>query len=400
MRQSDTATGVLIPDSRSGKCVSCVRSLGSKNVRTVVATEDPVGSAAGASKYCDETVRVPSPHDNILAYKNALLSFAGRDDINAIIPAREEDAFVLSKYRSEFANHVAPIWPPFETLATVQDGIALAEVARDLDIPVPETTTFDEVTDWDRELILKARYSILTDSYVDFLEPENCEGQIPPVHHSPGPPPDRDAVLDRMLGHVPLVQSYVPIDSEYSVRAMYDEGEAVATSVRKQIRGMSYAGGVSVFRELVENERVETLAKRLLDHLEWHGLATVQFIKTDGADSYTLLEVNPRIWTSLPLDVQAGADYPYFYWLLATDEREQIEPGHETGYANHLLYGELMYLDSVLRGEYENADRPGLTASVKDIAVSLYRHPNFDYLDRDDPQPFVRAIRNRVAGGY
>jgi len=57
----------------------------------------------------------------------------------------------------------------------------------------------------------------------------------------------------------------------------------------------------SVYRDLVEDDRIETLGRRLLDHLDWHGLATVQFIKSAETGDYWLLEVNPRTWTSIPL---------------------------------------------------------------------------------------------------
>lgn len=391
--------GVLVPESNSAKSLTCVRSLGSRGIRVVVAAEDPARSPAAASRYCDEAVTVPSPHENLLAYKNALLSFAARSDIATVIPNREEDAFVLSRYRSAFADHVAPIWPSFEALATAQDGYALAGAAAEAGVPAPETALFDEVTDWDRELILKARYAVLTDAYVDHLGPTECEGQIPPRQHAPGPPPDREAVLDHMLGHVPVVQEYVPIETEYSVRALYDDGEAVLTSVRRQDRGMSYAGGASVFRRLVDEPELEALARRLLDHLEWNGLATVQFIEAADTGEYRLLEINPRTWTSIPCDVRAGADYPYAVWQLAVGDRDGIDPDHEIGYATHLLYGELSYLRSVLTDDYPNVERPTVARSLWDVASSMYRHPNFDFVARDDPRPFVRAIRNRVAGG-
>jgi len=397
MTAAPSGDGVLVPESDSAKSLTCVRSLGSRGIRTIVAAEDPSRSPAAASRYCDETVTVPSPHENLLAYKNALQSFAARDDVATIIPNREEDAFVLARYRSEFAAHVAPVWPSFEALAVAQDGFALAEAAAEAGIRVPETQLFDDVTDWDRELILKARYAVLTDAYADFLGPTECEGQIPPRQHSPGDPPDRQEVLDHMLGHVPVVQEYVPIGTEYSVRALYDEGEAVMTSVRRQDRGMSYAGGASVFRQLVENPELEALARRLLDHLEWHGLATVQFIEEAGTGAYWLLEINPRTWTSIPCDVRAGADYPYAVWQLAVGDREGIDPTHEVGFATHLLYGEVKYLTSVLTKEYPNVDRPTFGRSVWEVLASVYTHPNFDYLTGDDPRPFLRAIRNQVA---
>ncbi|MFP4211984.1 MAG: ATP-grasp domain-containing protein, partial [Alkalispirochaeta sp.] len=270
--------------------------------------------------------------------------------------------------------------------------------AEEAGVPVPETQSFDDVDDWDRPLIVKPRYAILAPEYVDFFDPTDCDGQNDPIHHQPGPPPDRDEILEYMLGHVPIVQQYIPIEHEFSVRALYDRGEAVKTSVRRQIRAKSYKGGASVYRELVDRPEIERLGRQLLDHLDWHGLATVQFIEsTDG--TLWLVEINPRVWTSITLDVRAGADYPYFYWALATGQRERIIPDHQLDYSMHNIYGELQYLRSILTETESNADRPSLPDGVSAVLSSTYRDPRFDYLVRDDPIPLLRGIQYRFLGG-
>jgi len=395
--RAEADAAVLVPESNSGKTLTCLRSLGRRDIHTILATERGTFSASRASKYVDEALDTCTPHDDLQSYTESLLECASRPDVATVVPNREEDAYVLSRHRPAFADHVEPIWPSFETIRTVQDGLELAAAAEAANVPVPETQSFDDVTDWDRNLIVKMRYSCLTAEYVDFLDETECEGQAPPLYHGPGAPPDRDAVVEHMLGHVPVVQEHIPIRDEYSFRALYDHGTPVATSVRRQIRGTSYAGGTSVYRELVENERVETLGKRLLDHLDWHGLATVQFIESADTGAYRFLEINPRTWTSIPLDVRAQADFPYFYWLLATGHGDEIDPSHETDFGSHLLYGELQYLWSVLSEEYPNTERPGLARTFFDVARSLVEQPRSDYLVRDDPMPFLFAVRNQLA---
>lgn len=386
---------MVLPATHSAKSLACTRSLGARGIRTIVAAAESDVPAAW-SRYCDEVAAVPSPHDDLIGYRDALLSLSARPDVRTIVPNREEDAFVLSRYRDSFADAIEVLEPPFDALAIAHDGKRLAELAAAVDVPVPETRSFDAVADWDRELIVKPRYSILTSDYVDFLAPEECIWRLDPIHPAPGEAPDREHVLETMLGHVPIVQEYVPIEAEYSVRALYDHGEAVATSVRRQDRGMTYAGGASVYRELVENPHLERLARRLLDALEWHGLATVQFIERADGDGYVLCEINPRTWTSIPCDVRAGADYPYFCWLLATDRADEIDPSHEVGVATHLLYGEFQYLLSVLRDEYPNAERPTVATAAREILSSIVAQPHFDYLRPDDPLPFVRGLLSTV----
>ncbi|MFC7095834.1 ATP-grasp domain-containing protein [Halobaculum marinum] len=396
---NDTAERtVLIPAGVSAKSLTCVRSLGSKGVRTVVASSDPAVPAS-ASKYCDEHVLTPSPYEDLIAYKETLVALASREAVRAIIPSREVDAFVLSRYREEFAEHVAPLWPTMDTLRKVHDGLLLADVAAAAGVPTPETMLFDDVDDWSRELIIKPRYSVLTSEYVDNLTERDCDGRLSPIHPAPGERPDRAEVLRAMFGHVPVVQSYAPIEHEYSFRALYDEGEPVATSLRRQVRGKSYAGGASVYRELVDIPELADLGSRILDELDWHGLATVQFIERADTGEYEFLEVNPRTWTSIPTDVRAGADYPYFYWQVATGDRDAVDPTHDLGPGTHLLFGEIQYLASVLTAEYPNAPKPAFVDAVREVVGSILARPAFDYLTLDDPNPFVQGAINQLRSG-
>ncbi|WP_135305890.1 carboxylate--amine ligase [Haloarcula amylovorans] len=392
-KEYDTEDAVLLPAGVSGKSLTCVRSLGSKGVRTIVASSKRSVPAA-ASRYCDEHVTVPSAYQDLLAYKEAILALASRENVRTIIPSREVDAFVLSRYRSSFADHVEPIWPPMETLRKVQDCLLVPDVAAAADVPIPETVSFDDVEDWQRERIVKPRYALLTGAYVDSLSARECNGRLSPIHPTPGVEPDRDEVLSAMDGHVPIVQSYTPIEHEYSFRALYDHGEPVLTSLRRQIRGQTYAGGASVYRELVEIPELSALGRRVLDELDWHGLATVQFIENADTGEYELLEVNPRTWTSIPTDVRAGADYPYAFYLLATGQADEIDTDHEIGFGTHLLFGELQYLKSVAFDDYPNAPRPALSEAVSAVLRSTYEHPHFDYLVADDAAPFVRGVLN------
>ncbi|SFL56949.1 Predicted ATP-dependent carboligase, ATP-grasp superfamily [Halogranum rubrum] len=384
---------ILIPAGASPKSLTAVRSLGGHGVHTVVASSIPTAPAI-SSKYCDEAIIVPSPWDDLIAYKNALVEIASRPDVEAIIPSLEEDAFLLAKYADEFTDHVAHLWPSFETLRVAHDGKLLAEEAAKIDIPVPETMLFDEVNDWSRKLIIKPRYSILTSEYDDSLDPTECRGKIDPIHPRPGEELTYDEVTAKLSGYPPLVQEYVPIKREYSFRALYDHGEAVATSLKHQVRGKSYAGGASVFCELVRNPELEEMGRRLLDHLDWHGLATVQFIEDARTGEFKLTEINPRMWASIPLDVRGGVDYPYFYWLMALGKMDQIEQSYDEGFAAHILFGEVEYLLSVVRDDYPNAERPPIQRALWDVLRSVYEHPNFYFLTWDDPRPFGRGVLN------
>lgn len=394
---------VLIPVSPSASSIACIRSLGRRGIHTVCASEDESRPAL-SSRYCGEVIAVPSPHDDLIAYKDSLLRIASRPDVRTIISNREEDSYVLSKYKREFGEQVAALWPSFDQLRTVHDRLRLAEATEEAGVPTPGTWSFDEVDDWDRELIVKPRYSILTSEYVDSLSPRECEGKMDPVYISPGTEPDLEEIQatmhssDRRIpDHVPIVQEIVRgTGAEYGFRGLYDGGKRVTTCQKRQLRGKSYAGGASVFRETMYDPRIDELGQRILEYLDWHGLASVQFLRDADSGEFKFTEINPRMWASLQMDVIAGADFPHHHWLLANGEDARIEDGYEIGAGNHLLAGELQYLLSVLRDDNPIVKRPKFRTAFWDVISSCYDQPNFDYLHVDDPGPFVRGILNQM----
>ncbi|WP_323172009.1 carboxylate--amine ligase [Natrialba sp. PRR66] len=496
---------VVVPGITAPSSVACVRSLARRGIRTIVVSSDERTPAA-KSRYCDEAVVVPSPYEDLLAYRDALQALAMRPDVRTIIPVREPDVYVLSKYRDEFSEHIGTPWPEMDTLARAQDRVELFEAAANAGVGAPETVLCTELPE-SGEWIVKPRYSVLGDEYLDRYGPETCIA--PPSTRyleteSDGTAPgtvaaaaatagatattsttgttrtaidvnesvedgssNADAAVDSTgervsttsstvtasstatestassssststtetsasattntnagtstntntntntnansgtadapsletlrteMGHTPIRQEYVPTTDEYGFFALYDRGEPVATFQHRQRRGYSYAGGPSSYRESVWIPELERAGRALLDHLEWHGLAMVEFLRDEETGEFKLMEVNPRFWSSLPFSVQTGADFPYYYWLLAGDERERIDHDYEVGIGGHLVRGELLHLYSILTADVPLVEKPPFRTALWDICRSMATERRCDYLSRDDPRPFVRDLAN------
>ncbi len=384
---------MVVPAIDAPSSVACVRSLGKRGIHTIVVSEDD-DAAAFHSRYAGETLVVPSPHDDLVAYKDALLALAMRPDVLTILPVREEDVYVLARYREEFTPHVEAQWPTKDGLEQVQDRVQLFDAAERAGVAVPDTRLLDDVDDWDREWIVKGRYTLLADAYLDDYPPEKSRDP-PSTQYLNGDKPDVETIR-RQNGHTPIVQEFLPTTDEYGFFALYDEGEAVSTFQHRQVRAYNYAGGPSSFRESVSIPELEASGRALLDELDWHGLAMVEFLRNDETGEFELMEINPRLWSSLPFSVRTGADFPYHYWQLARGERDQIDDDYEVGIAGHLLRGEVSYLHSVLFDDEELVERPDRREAFSDVFESLREHPRFDYLRLDDPKPFVRDALNML----
>lgn len=386
---------VLIVANASPSVIACLRSLSSRGIHTIAASWENETVPGFASRYCDEELVLPSPYNDLLNYKDALLTVASRADVRTIVPMSDVDAYLLSKYLQEFEDLVSLAVPPFEMLRNVQDRMRLFEIAKAAGVPVPETQLLDETENANRKRIIKSRYNVLANGYLSTYAPNECN-QIKSVeYYDTDVEPDRNKIYEEM-DHVPIVQEFIPTSNEYLFGALYDHGEPVATFQHRQVRGETYAGGGGSFRVSVDIPRLEEVGRRLLNYLDWHGVACIEYMEDARTGELKLTEINPRMWRSLAFAVQSGADFPYYYWLLATGRSGQIEPKYQIDKGGHLLFGELTYLASVLFGDNPNVEKPSLRKTIQDIIVSCYEHPKFDYLHFDDLGPFLRGAANSL----
>ncbi|WP_418280272.1 carboxylate--amine ligase [Halorubrum sp. DTA98] len=390
VRTGTSRNAAVIPVGFEPAAYSCVRSLSRRGVDTIVASEYD-DTLAAASRFCDEFVSIPSPYEDLIAYRDALVGLAARDDVETIYPLRAQDAYVFTRYADAFAPYVSLVTPSADLLGTVFDRVELVAAAEEAGVPAPETRLLTDVDEWDRDLIIKSRYNLLTDEYCPEFSPRDVATAKSVTHVAPGEDVDVEA-FESEMHHMPIVQEYVPSSDEYLFGALYDDGEPVTTFQHRQVRGDSYTGGGGVYREATRDPELERVGRTLLDHLEFDGLACIEYMKHAETGEYVLTEINPRLWQSLPSAVQAGADFPASYWEVATGAPVRSDFQYEVGVGTHLLYGELGHLISIVRDESPFVDPPSLPRTAWEIAASCVKNPYFDVLRADDPKPFVQGL--------
>ncbi|MCA1646159.1 MAG: ATP-grasp domain-containing protein, partial [Chloroflexi bacterium] len=93
------------------------------------------------------------------------------------------------------------------------------------------------------------------------------------------------------------------------VELLMNKGRPLAAFQHRRLREFPVQGGASAFRESVAlDPTLYRHAVRLLEALDWTGLAMVEF--KVGEQGAKLMEINGRIWGSLPLAVRSGMDFP------------------------------------------------------------------------------------------
>lgn len=387
-----TRESVLIPTGPEMKSYGCIRSLNQRGIHTIVAAESP-DVPHFDSRYCAERALLPPFREDLLAYRDALLDLATRSDVETIVPVRECDVYLFAKYREEFDQHVSLVSPDLETLRRSHDRHNLAREAEAAAVPRAKTWSLSEYDAWDRDVVVKARYNILTSEYVDHYSPATAREVHDVLFFPAGESPDEDALRERM-DHDPIVQEYVSRADKHLYTALWEDGEPLSTYQHKQLRTRSWVGGAGIYRASAYAEEVEESAYRLLSQMDWDGYACIEYVKDARTGEWKFLENNPRVWQSLPEAVRVGVDFPYHYWLAARGSPELIDDRYETGIRSHVSYGELKHLLSIRYDDCPFEEPPSLSRTFVDVVTSCLRDPRFDFIRLDDPRFFLSAVRS------
>jgi predicted ATP-grasp superfamily ATP-dependent carboligase len=110
------------------------------------------------------------------------------------------------------------------------------------------------------------------------------------------------------------------------------------------------------------------------------------------------MEVNPRMWGSLQLAIDAGVDFPSL--LRRAASRWPIPPvSARLGTRTRWLLGDVDHLLICLRRREVRAQLGiGTFALLRDFAASFFDGTQLEVLRRDDWRPFLRELRVWLRG--
>jgi len=85
------------------------------------------------------------------------------------------------------------------------------------------------------------------------------------------------------------------------------EGKIVSEYCHQRIRIFPPEGGVTVYSTSVVYPEILDAGKRLLDDLNWEGLAMIEFMFDTPSKRWKIIELNPRLWGSVLLSAFNGS---------------------------------------------------------------------------------------------
>jgi len=177
---------------------------------------------------------------------------------------------------------------------------------------------------------------------------------------------------------------------------LYWQGQRIATFCHRRLRERVATGGTSTLRESIASPALVDAATRLFDHIGWHGLAMSEFkLASDGGAPW-FIEVNPRLWGSLPLAVSAGVEFPYLLWSCAVNGPDAALEYHRRANVRIGWKGRWLWGDCLLAGTQLMKLHP--VQACRTLFSS--RSDAWDDLHWDDPAAFAGQFMRFAARAF
>ncbi len=327
---------VLVTDAALRTALYVIRSLGRQNVDiTATETRMNIFSNPGfASRYVKRRAIVADPIYNEDAYIEGLLKLCRGHDV--LLPVSMYSIKAVSKHLDEFRKIIRVPIADHAKIMQVNSTDTAIKTAISSGIPIPKSYFIDELSQLDQiaeEL-----------EYPAFIKVKD-ELELAPSQRHKAVFSREDFISKYYTLHsyqpFPIVQEFIKGDGA-AYFALFDESATLKAEFgHRRIREFPLNGGPSTYCESYNNPVMFEHGRKFLSHVKWQGLAMVEF-KLDTRDGTPrFMEVNPRVWGSMPLAMESGVDFPYLWAKTAMGEDFKPVTDFKTGVKVRFFFSDI-----------------------------------------------------------
>jgi predicted ATP-grasp superfamily ATP-dependent carboligase len=386
---------ILVLDGHSPAALAFTRSLGRAGYWVAVGSNRGIFAPASLSKYCRAKLEYPISTDEAREFAHAVLQFVQANQIELVVPITDWTTVPISCHRELFESVCKLALPSHGALELASDKYATIELARSLNVPVPETYLVRDSGDLDALPAFAYPVVVKDRSSARWFGNRAVFGSVSYAY-------SRDDLFRRVkqrLGEAGdvLIQKFAAgAGVGFSCFAL--NGEIYLPFQWLRIREVDPRGSGSCLRrsmpldpDLLEHSR------QLITKAGFQGLAMVEYKRSREDHRPILMEINGRPWGSIQLAIASGIDYPRYLieWCL-----ENKLPPSRIEYNQRItcrrMVGELGHLQNVRRGKPHGwpLKYPNFWLSAAKIAMPWYPGMRYDDLSLDDPRPGWAGIKN------
>ena len=380
LRNTDAPHRVLVTNGSSRTSYAVLRSLSKFKVICFSADTSRVGMCQ-FSKLSRGNFLYTSYYDSEFQFISDLIKLVEDHQITILFPSHNETE-IIARHRNKFKSLAVSVIPAEAHCRIFNNKSHAYDLVEKLGIPVPERIHYSDPKKITQFLKAKG----IERTVIKLLKGNSGKG----VFYGDGPEHTR-TVVEQLIkkysldfDRYPQVEEYVQGEG-YGNSVLYWHGARIAGFTHRRLRDKITTGGTSVYREASRHKGIEAAAQKIFDSIGWHGLAMCEFKVCLETGKFWFIEVNPRMWGSIPLAIAAGVDFPYLTYLCASSGQKAAIIHKEacvvsSDWKGRWLLGDLFIcLSNILRGDFK---------ITKDILFKE-KADSFDDFFSDDPLVFL-----------
>lgn len=321
----------LVLDGHSRAALETLQSLGRAGVQVDIAAEG-ADCLAFHSRYAVNKLRQPS-QSCLSDFYTWLREHDQKRNYELIVPATEASLLGLRALAEDDSLRRKAVLPANQALDIALDKEKTRLLAKELGVPVPQSTLISSTVEIEEigqstqfPLVLKPTHSkIMVAGELRTLAAVVVRNET-----------QRQEQLHRWLPYTPVLQQQYVQGRGVGAEFLFDHGRKIWHFVHERVHEYPLSGGASSYRRSIKPpDALLHDAEKLLISLNWHGVAMVEF-KMNASGEYWLMEINPRLWGSLALSLDAGVNFPLGLLQLARGQQPQPQPNYKLVYTRDL----------------------------------------------------------------
>jgi predicted ATP-grasp superfamily ATP-dependent carboligase len=336
------------------------------------------------SRFKDGFEHYTSHYNDESAFVRRIAAICKERCIRLILPSHNETE-ILARHRNLLDAELSAALPNADHCALLNNKARAYELASSVSVPVARRIDYFALN----EVAASLHESGVKKCVVKLLTGNSSKGVF-----FPNDPTDAELLVKKLVNDYrlpperwPQVEERVSGDG-WGCSVLYWHSRKIASFTHRRMREKISTGGTSTLRESAVNAALEAAATRIFDRLGWHGLAMCEFKVDPSTGKFWFIEINPRMWGSMPLAISAGAEFPYLVWLCATEGPDVACAYHaqqhiRVPWCSRWLVGDwIAGSNSLLRGRPRSALRSFLPTGADAL----------DDFHIDDPLAFLGEI--------